>query len=150
VHSRRQRVVYNAVLRVLKESRAMMAPGITLEELNREVGKMMSSELVGLGLLSQQEVDQADKDKPAYKKYFMHGIGHHLGLDVHDLCGRYEPFRAGMVLTCEPGIYIPQEKLGIRLENNILITDDGPVDLFSDIPLEAEEIEEMMNTHTFA
>lgn len=141
----RQRAVYNAVLRVLKEARAMLVPGNILEEYHKEVGKIMESELIGLGLISRDEVAKQDKDKPAYKKYFMHGTSHHLGLDVHDLCLRYEPFRAGMVFTCEPGIYIPEENLGIRLENDILITDDGPVDLFRSIPIEAEEIEELMN-----
>ena len=102
-------------------------------------------ELLDLGLISRDEVANQTVDKPAYKKYFMHGTSHHLGLDVHDLCLRYEPFRAGMVFTCEPGIYIPEEKLGIRLENNIVITDDGPVDLFASIPIEADEIEELMN-----
>lgn len=141
----RQRAVYNAVLRVLKEARAMLVPGNVLEEYNKEVGKIMESELIGLGLISRDEVANQDKDKPAYKKYFMHGTSHHMGLDVHDLCLRYEPFRAGMIFTCEPGIYIPEENLGIRLENDILITDDGPVDLFRNIPIEAEEIEELMN-----
>jgi Xaa-Pro aminopeptidase len=137
--------VYNAVLRVLKEARAMLVPGNTLEEYNKEVGRIMEGELLDLGLISREEVAGQSADKPAYKKYFMHGTSHHLGLDVHDLCLRYEPFRAGMVFTCEPGIYIPEESLGIRLENNIVITDDGPVDLFAQIPIEAEEIEELMN-----
>ncbi len=141
----RQRAVYNAVLHVLKEARAMLVPGNTLEEYNKEVGKIMESELLSLGLISQTDVENQDKDKPAYKKYFMHGTSHHLGLDVHDLCLRYEPFRAGMLFTCEPGIYIPEEGLGIRLENNILITDNGPIDLFQNIPIEAEEVEELMN-----
>lgn len=141
----RQRDVYNAVLRVLKEARTMLVPGNTLEEYNKEVGKIMESELKMLGLISQDDIDKQDKDKPAYKKYFMHGTSHHLGLDVHDLCLRYEPFRAGMLFTCEPGIYIPEENLGIRLENNILITDDGPVDLFANIPIEAEELESLLN-----
>jgi Xaa-Pro aminopeptidase len=141
----RQRRVYNAVLRVLKEARAMLVPGNTLEEYNKEVGRIMEGELLDLGLISREEVAGQSADKPAYKKYFMHGTSHHLGLDVHDLCLRYEPFRAGMVFTCEPGIYIPEESLGIRLENNIVITDDGPVDLFAQIPIEAEEIEELMN-----
>lgn len=143
--SDRQRAVYNAVLHVMKEAKAMLVPGNTLEEYHREVGKVMESELLSLGLISRDDVEKQSKDKPAYKKYFMHGTSHHLGLDVHDLMHRYEPFRAGMVFTCEPGIYIPEENLGIRLENDILITDNGPVDLFKNIPIEAEEIEELMH-----
>lgn len=141
----RQRAVYNAVHRVLKEARSLLVPGNTLEELNKEVGKVMESELLGLGLISKDDIEKQDKEKPAYKKYFMHGTSHHLGLDVHDLMNRYEPFRAGMVFTCEPGIYIPEESLGIRIENNILITDNGPVDMFENIPMDAEEIEDMMH-----
>ncbi len=141
----RQRAVYNAVLHVMKEAKAMLVPGNTLEEYHKEVGKVMESELISLGLISRDDVEKQDKDKPAYKKYFMHGTSHHLGLDVHDLIHRYEPFRAGMIFTCEPGIYIPEENLGIRLENDILITDNGPVDLFKNIPIEAEEIEELMH-----
>lgn len=146
----RQRAVYNAVHRVLREARAMLVPGNTLEEYHKEVGKVMESELISLGLIKRDDVEKQDKDKPEYKKYFMHGTSHHLGLDVHDLCHRYEPFRAGMVFTCEPGIYIPDEKLGIRLENDILITDDGPVDLFRNIPIDLEEIEELMNAAVLA
>ncbi|HOY07477.1 MAG TPA: Xaa-Pro aminopeptidase [Saprospiraceae bacterium] len=141
----RQRAVYNSVLHVLKEARAMLVPGTTLEEYNKEVGKIMEGELLGLGLISRDDIEKQDKNWPAYKKYFMHGTSHHLGLDVHDIMFRYEPFRAGNLFTCEPGIYIPEENLGIRIENNILITDNGPVDMFKDIPMEAEEIEELMN-----
>lgn len=141
----RQRAVYNAVYRVMQEAKAMLVPGNTLEELNKEVGKIMESELLALGLISRTDIENQDPEKPAYKKYFMHGTSHHLGLDVHDIGLRYEPFRAGMVFTCEPGIYIPEEKLGIRLENNLVVTDDGPIDLFKEIPIELEEIEELMN-----
>lgn len=145
VFTDRQRAVYQAVLRVLREARALLVPGNTLDEYHKEVGRIMESELIGLGLLKREDVKDQDPKKPAYKKYFMHGTSHHLGLDVHDIGLRYEPFRAGMVFTCEPGIYIPEESLGIRLENDILITDDGPVDLFAEIPIEAEEIEELMH-----
>ncbi len=144
VFTSRQRAVYNAVLRVLKEARAMLVPGNMLDEYNKEVGKIMESELISLGLIGRSDVEKQDPNRPVFKKYFMHGASHHLGLDVHDLCLRYEPFRAGMVFTCEPGIYIPEENLGIRLENDILITDEGPVDLFATIPIEAEAIEELM------
>lgn len=143
--SPRQAAVYEAVLRVMKEAISLLVPGATLEDYNEQVGKIMSSELRGLGLLTQKDIDDAPEDKPAYKKYFMHGTAHHLGLDVHDLNNRYDPFQAGMVFTCEPGIYIPEEGLGIRLEDNILITDNGPVNLFANIPIELEEIEEMMS-----
>ena len=142
----RQRVVYNAVLRTLKEARNMLVPGTLLEEYNKEVGLYMQSELLDLGLISKKDIEDQNPDWPAYKKYFMHGTSHHMGLDVHDLSNRYEPFRAGMVFTCEPGIYIPEEGIGIRLENDILVTDEGPVDLFSAIPIEMEEIEDLMNT----
>ena len=145
----RQKAVYNAVLQVLQEARAMLVPGNTLDEYQKEVGKVMESALLGLGLISKEDVAQQDKDKMAYKKYFMHGTSHHLGLDVHDVCLRYEPFRAGMVFTCEPGIYIPEEQLGIRLENNILITDHGPIDLFAQIPIEVEEIETLMHENAY-
>jgi Xaa-Pro aminopeptidase len=142
--SDRQRAVYNAVLRVLKEARTMLVPGTLLEEYNKEVGKIMESELLGLGLISRKDIEDQNPDWPAYKKYFMHGTSHHLGLDVHDLSHRYEPFRAGMIFTCEPGIYIPEEAIGVRIENDILITDDGPFDLFRNIPVEVEEIETLM------
>jgi len=144
--SDRQRKVYQAVLNVFKFARQGLVPGITLEEYQKEVGKQMESELLALGLLDKTDIKNQSEEKPAYKKYFMHGVSHHLGLDVHDLSNRYDPFQAGMVFTCEPGIYLPDEKMGIRLENDILITDDGPVDLMKDIPIEAEAIEELMNS----
>ncbi len=143
--TKRQRQVYDAVLRVMNEAKQMLVPGNTLSEYHKEVGKIMESELLGLKLLTKADIKNQDPDKPAYKKYFMHGTSHHMGLDVHDLANRYDPFRAGNVFTCEPGIYIPEENLGIRLENDLLITDNGPVDLMADIPIEAEEIEEIMN-----
>ncbi|MBK8505547.1 MAG: aminopeptidase P N-terminal domain-containing protein [Saprospiraceae bacterium] len=142
--STRQAQVYRAVQKVLLETRDMMVPGMLLEDLNQEVGKMMSHALVDLGLLDKKDLEVSDAKKPAYRQYFMHGIAHHIGLDVHDLSDRFSPFQAGMVLTCEPGIYIHEEDLGIRLENNILITDEGPVDLSADIPIELEEIETLM------
>ncbi|MCB0664443.1 MAG: aminopeptidase P N-terminal domain-containing protein [Saprospiraceae bacterium] len=148
--SERQATVYNAVLKVLRETKEMMVPGVLLEELNQEVGKMMSHALVDIGLLDKSEINPKDSKKQPYRRYFMHGVAHHLGLDVHDLSDRYSPFQAGMVLTCEPGIYIPEEKMGIRLENNILITDDGPVDLASDIPIEIEDIEAHMQESEFS
>ncbi|MFN0215284.1 MAG: aminopeptidase P N-terminal domain-containing protein [Saprospiraceae bacterium] len=143
--TKRQRTVYDAVLRVLKGARSMIVAGTKFIEYHKEVGKIMESELLGLGLITKDDIAKQDKDWPAYKKYFMHGTSHHLGLDVHDLFFRYDTFRAGNILTCEPGIYIPEENLGIRIENDILITENGNVDLFKNIPMEAEEIEEWMN-----
>jgi Xaa-Pro aminopeptidase len=105
----------------------------------------MTDELIGLGLLDKHDVAKQDAKMPLYKKYFMHGTSHHLGLDVHDFASRYKAFEAGNILTCEPGIYIPAEGLGIRIENNILITESGNIDLMADIPVEADEIEEIMN-----
>ncbi|MEM9918332.1 MAG: aminopeptidase P N-terminal domain-containing protein [Bacteroidota bacterium] len=143
--SERQRQVYEAVLRVMQTATQLLVPGMTLEEYHKEVGQLMESELIGLKLLSRETVRQQNPDRPAYKKYFMHGTSHHLGLDVHDLADRYMPIQAGMVFTVEPGIYIPEEQLGIRLENNILVTDEGPIDLTANIPVEVEAIEELMN-----
>ncbi len=140
----RQKEVYNAVLRVMKAATKMLVVGTLLEEYHKEVGKIMEKELLGLGLLKQEDIDKQTEALPAYKKYFMHGTSHFLGLDVHDIGNRYQPFREGYVFTCEPGIYIPEEKLGIRLENDILITANGPVDLMAAIPLEADDIEALM------
>jgi Xaa-Pro aminopeptidase len=108
------------------------------------VGELMTEELLQLGLLTTEEVKNQNKDWPAYKKYFMHGTSHFLGLDTHDVGNRYAPFVPGNVFTCEPGIYILEENLGIRIENDILITSQGPKDLMSHIPREVEEIEEIM------
>lgn len=144
--TKRQKDVYNAVLRVMNFAKTMLVPGTDFVEYQKEVGRNMQGELVDLGLITKDDIAHEDKDWPAYKKYFMHGTSHHLGLDVHDIMFRYHKFEAGNLLTCEPGIYIPEEKLGIRLENNILITENGNVDLFKNIPLEADEIEELMNS----
>jgi Xaa-Pro aminopeptidase len=143
--SKRQKEVYNAVLNVHKAAIGMLIPGKTLDEYTREVSKVMETELIGLGLLDAGEVKKQSEDKPLYKKYFPHGTSHHLGLDVHDFGDKYRRFEPGMVLTCEPGIYIRDETIGIRIENDILITEDEPVDLTADIPREAEEIEDLMN-----
>jgi Xaa-Pro aminopeptidase len=143
--TQRQRDVYNAVLRVMKAATSMIVAGTIWNEYHDEVGKIMESELIGLGLLDKHDVSKQDPKAPLYKQYFMHGTSHHLGLDVHDYASRYKPFEVGNILTCEPGIYIPAEGLGIRLENNILITKDGNIDLMADIPVETEHIEEIMN-----
>lgn len=144
--TKRQKDVYNAVLRIMREAKKMLAPAIIWNEYHDEVGKYVTSELIGLGLLDKHDVEKQDPAMPAYKKYFMHGTSHHLGLDVHDFASRYRPFEEGNILTCEPGIYIPKEGLGIRLENDILLTKNGNVDLMEDIPIEAGEIEDLMNS----
>lgn len=143
--SKRQKQVYNAVLTVQKAAARLLVPGNTVDEYHKEVGRIMEAELIGLGLLDPKKVKKQSEDEPLYKEYFPHGTSHHLGLDVHDYGDKYRQFESGMVLTCEPGIYIKQEGIGIRIENNILITDDGPVDLTADIPREAGEIEDLMN-----
>jgi len=140
----RQREVYNAVYRILMEAQQMLVPGILLEEFETEVGKLMNAALKDLGLLTQKEIEQSGGEYPAYKRYFMHRCTHHIGLDVHDPANRYNPVQAGMVISCEPGIYIREEAIGVRLENNILVTDQGPVNLSADIPIESEEIEERL------
>ena len=143
--TKRQRQVYDAVLRVMRAATKMIVAGTVWNEYHEEVGRIMTGELIDLGLLKKHEVDKQDPKAPLYKKYFMHGTSHHLGLDVHDFASRYKPFEVGNILTCEPGIYIQEEGLGIRLENNILITTDGNRDLMAGIPIEAEHIEEIMN-----
>ncbi|WMJ73232.1 aminopeptidase P N-terminal domain-containing protein [Cytophagaceae bacterium ABcell3] len=143
--SPRQKEVYEAVLRVLKKATSMLEVGNNLIDYHKEVGKLMESELIGLGLLNKEDIAKQDPNKPLYKKYFMHGTSHYLGLDVHDVGARNRPFESGMVFTCEPGIYIREEGIGIRLENDILITKDGPVNLMKNIPIEIEEIESLMN-----
>ncbi|MBX2984091.1 MAG: aminopeptidase P family protein [Flavobacteriales bacterium] len=142
--SPRQRDVYNAVLNVQKEATKLLLPGVFLGDYHKQVGELMEKELIGLGLLDKDEVATQDPEKPLYKKYFMHGTSHFLGIDVHDVGLWHEPITEGMVFTVEPGIYIPEENLGIRIENNIVVTKDGQDDLFKDIPREVEEIEALM------
>jgi len=143
--TKRQRDVYDAVLRVFKAAKGMLVSGNIWDEYHLEVGKIMESELIGLGLITKDDIAKQDPETPAYKKYFPHGTSHFLGLDIHDVGNKYRRFEPGMVFTCEPGIYIREEGLGIRLENDILITENGNLDLMAHIPIEAEEIEEMMN-----
>ncbi len=140
----RQKDVYNAVLRVQKAAISILRPGNTLEEYHKAVGQMMEKELIDLGLLKIDEVKKQSESSPLYKKYFMHGTSHYMGLDVHDYGHRFRKFEQGMVFTCEPGIYIREEGIGIRIENDILITSDMPVDLMKNIPAEVEELEELM------
>lgn len=144
-YSKRQRDVYNSVLRIMKKATAMLTPGVLLKEYEKEVGKVTEAELVKLKLLSRKDIKQQDPNNPLYKKYFMHGTSHHLGLDVHDACNKDAKLKPGMVFTVEPGIYIPRERLGIRIENDVLITKKEPRDLMAHIPREVKEIEALMN-----
>ncbi|MFM2316611.1 MAG: hypothetical protein RLZZ155_943 [Bacteroidota bacterium] len=137
----RQKDVYNAVLSVMKQATAYLKPGVIMSEYHAAVGEMMTAELLKLNLISEEDVKNQNPSWPAYKKYFMHGTSHFLGLDVHDVGNWNKPIEVGNVFTVEPGIYIPEENLGIRLENNIVITENGNRDLFANFPLEVEEIE---------
>lgn len=141
----RQKEVYNAVLRVMREATKLLRPGTMLADYHKEVGKIMESELLKLKLITETDIKNQNPDWPAYKKYFMHGTSHFLGLDVHDVGLWHKPIQSGMVFTVEPGIYIREENLGIRLENNILVTESGQKDLFANFPLETDEIEALMN-----
>ncbi|MCA0932544.1 aminopeptidase P family protein [Lutimonas saemankumensis] len=143
--SERQKEVYNAVLRVKNEAAKLLVPGTIWADYHVEVGKLMTKELLNLGLISQEDVDKEDPDWPAYKKYFMHGTSHHMGLDTHDYGILTEPMEPGMVFTVEPGIYIPDENLGIRLEDDYVIQESGePINLMANIPIEIEDIEKLM------
>lgn len=141
----RQRQVYDAVYRVMQETNRLLRPGKLPLDHQREVVEVMERELVHIGLIDAKEAAQQGPDKPLVRKYFMHGVSHHLGLDVHDVCPPNEPFAEGMVFTIEPGIYIREENLGVRLENNYLIGKDANIDLMANIPIEADHIEELMN-----
>ncbi|RPG33747.1 MAG: aminopeptidase P family protein [Muricauda sp. TMED12] len=142
----RQKKVYSAVLRVKDEATKMLVPGTIWAEYHNEVGKLMTSELIGLGLLDKADVQNENPDWPAYKKYFMHGTSHHIGLNTHDYGELKKPMKANMVFTVEPGIYIPAEGMGIRLEDDVVIQEKGePFNLMRNIPIEIEEIEELMN-----
>jgi len=145
-YSERQKAVYNAVLRVKNEATKMLVPGTIWKEYHKEVGKIMTSELLGLGLLDKSDVQNENPEWPAYKKYFMHGTSHNLGLDTHDYGLLFQPMEANMVFTVEPGIYIPAEGFGIRIEDNVVIQENGePFNLMRNIPIEIEEIEDLMN-----
>jgi len=142
----RQKAVYNAVLHVKTEAEKLLIPGTLLAEYHKEVGKLMEDQLLQLGLIDQTDIKNQNPDWPAYKKYFMHGTSHFIGLDTHDVGLWHKPIEAGMVFTCEPGIYIPEENLGIRLEDDLLVREGkGPLNLMSTIPLQADEIEDLMN-----
>jgi len=144
--SRRQKEVYEAVLRVKNEATNMLRPGTTIHEYHKEVGLLMQSELLKLGLIDKTDVKNQNKEWPAYKKYFMHGTSHHIGLDVHDVGSFYEKIEQGNVFTVEPGIYIREEGLGVRIEDDVVITADGYINLMKNIPIEVEEIESIMNS----
>lgn len=144
--TKRQAEVYNAVLRVKNDATKLLVPGTLWKEYHIEVGKMMTSELLALGLLDKADVQNEDKNWPAYKKYFMHGTSHHMGLDTHDYGILREPMQANMIFTIEPGIYIPAEGFGIRLEDDVVIQENGaPLNLMRNIPIEIAEIEDLMN-----
>lgn len=142
----RQKAVYNAVLRVLRHSIAGLVPGRKLKDWQQEAEQMTERELVHLGLLTPAQIKRQKPDAPAFKKYLMHGVGHPIGLDVHDVGHTTKPIEAGWVMTVEPGIYIREEGFAVRLENDVLVTRDGPVDLMAHIPIEADEIEALMQT----
>ena len=129
----------------MKDATQRLKPGVYLGEYHKQVGELMTEQLMNIGLISKHDVLKQNPNHPAYKKYFMHGTSHFIGLDVHDVGHWHEPIQAGNVFTVEPGIYIREEGLGIRLENDILIQENGHRDLMGHIPLEADEIEELMN-----
>ncbi len=141
----RQKAVYNAVHSVMQDAMKLLKPGVSLHEYHKEVGELMTRQLLDLNLIDKHDVAKQNPTWPAYKKYFMHGTSHFIGLDVHDVGLWHEPIKEGNVFTVEPGIYIREENLGIRLENDIVIKKDGNIDLMSHIPLDAEEIEDAMN-----
>jgi len=142
----RQKAVYNAVLHVKNEATKLLVPGTIMAEYHKQVGTLMEEQLVNLGLISMEDIKSQDPAWPAYKKYFMHGTSHFLGLDTHDVGLWHEPIQANMVFTVEPGIYIPAEGLGIRLEDDVVVQASGqPHNLMRNIPIEAEAIEDLMN-----
>ncbi len=140
----RQAECYQAVLDVYKAAQKLFVPGTTIDEINGKVNKMMEEKMIDLGLFSREDVKKQDKLNPLFTKYFMHGTSHFIGLDVHDVGSKQTPLKAGMVLTCEPGLYIEEEGIGIRIETDLLVTEKGAVDLMSDFPVEIDEIENLM------
>jgi Xaa-Pro aminopeptidase len=145
-YSKRQKEVYNSVLRIHNQAKKMLKPGVVYFDFQKEVEKLMQNELLKLKLIDKTDIKNQNPEWPAVKKYFMHGTSHHLGLDVHDVGNMYHKIKPGMVFTVEPGIYIPKENLGVRIENNIVVGRKGVRDLMQNIPIEAEEIEEIMNS----
>lgn len=143
--SKRQKAIYNAVLDVFRQAKQMLKPGTLLKDYQESVGKLIEEKLVDLNIITNHDIKKQDPDNPLYKKYFPHGTSHHMGLDVHDVPDRHKPIEEGMVFTCEPGIYVRDEGIGVRLENDVVVTNGEPIDLMKNIPIEAEEIEELMN-----
>jgi Xaa-Pro aminopeptidase len=145
-YTARQKEVYNSVLHVKREAEKLLIPGTIMAEYHKQVGHLMEEQLVKLGLISMDDIKNQNPDWPAYKKYFMHGTSHFLGLDTHDVGIWHQPIQPGMVFTCEPGIYIPEEGLGIRIEDDLVVQENGaPFNLMRNIPIEADEIEDLMN-----
>ena len=142
--TQRQKDCYNAVLRVMKEITKLYRPGGTINEINETTHRLMEQEIIKLGLFTAEDVKKQDPEKPLERKYLMHGMAHHIGLDVHDSIDKFKPFEPGMILSCEPGIYIREEGIGIRIENDLLITEGEPINLFEGLPTEIEEIETAM------
>ncbi|WP_298302147.1 aminopeptidase P family protein [Hydrotalea sp.] len=143
--TKRQKEVYNACLHLHNYAKSILKPGILLANYHDKVGEEATKQFVKIGLLAKADVKNEDKNNPAYRKYLYHGISHHLGIDVHDLANKHQPVTAGMVFTVEPGIYIEEEKMGIRIENNVWMTKNGNIDLMKNIPVTAEEIEKLMH-----
>lgn len=140
----RQKELYNSVLSVFKKAKTLMVKGTSIALINKQICRLMEEEHLKLGLYTEDELATQDPENPLYNRYYMHGISHFLGLDVHDYGSRFQTLQPGMILTCEPGIYVREEGIGIRIENNILITEDEPIDLMQSIPIEVEEIEGLM------
>jgi Xaa-Pro aminopeptidase len=143
--SKRQRELYDANLRVIQKAMKLMKPGILLKDFNSEVGLLWEEEHVKLGLYTMSDINKQSKRWPMWQKYYWHGTSHSIGIDVHDCFDQMMPLQPGMVLSCEPGIYIPEEGIGIRLENDILITSDEPINLSDNIPIDPDAIEMIMN-----
>ena len=140
----RQKQCYNAVLRVMKQISELYRPGHCINEINETTHRLMEQEMIQLGLFTAEDVKRQNPERPLERKYLMHGMSHHIGLDVHDSVDKFKPFEPGMILTCEPGIYIREEGIGIRIENDLLITEGEPVNLFAGLPIEIDEIEAAM------
>lgn len=144
--TKRQKDVYQAVLRIMKKAVKLIKPKTTINKINKKVNKLMAKELINLKLITRKEMENKDKKQAAIMKYFMHGTSHFMGLDVHDVGTKKTKLKSGMVLSCEPGIYIEKENFGVRLENDILVTKNGQIDLLKNLTVEIDEIEKLMRT----